>query len=82
MGICANFPRWYAVHELPSYPDDLNAMHDALMAQPPQFRIEFRAIMFAMANEAGVNVFDFGADKWAEAFLRTLNLPPFIIVNQ
>lgn len=62
------------VTHLPDYLSDLNAMHEALKSQSAEFRINFRAIIFTMANDTGVIVFDFGPDKWAEAFIRTLGL--------
>ena len=70
-----SFGTWWPCHRNdPS--QDLNAMHAALMAQTPAFRVEFRARMFNAANDAGVNVFDFDAGKWAEVFLITKGILP------
>lgn len=56
----------------PNYPRDLNAMHSAIMGQTTEFRTAFRELLFNMANDAGVNVFEFGPEKWAEAFISVL----------
>jgi hypothetical protein len=57
---------------MPDYLNDLNAMHEALKVQTPEFRTDFREIIFKMANNQNQNIFELEADDWAEAFLRTI----------
>lgn len=61
---------------LPDYPNDLNAMHEAVMAQPPQMRLTInQQLMESLRpNEAYImdRTINATARQRAEAFLRVL----------
>jgi hypothetical protein len=69
------------VIELPNYPNDLNAMHEAFRSIPDEMRQVF---WWRLSEIVGHDVYDCANKPWkvfdataaqrAEAFLRTLNL--------
>jgi hypothetical protein len=58
---------------IPDYLSDLNAMHEAIMAQPPYIRVQIFEELVRKFNHP-VNAFISEASDWAEAYLKVLNL--------
>jgi hypothetical protein len=57
--------------QLPNYPEDLNAMREAVMAQSGDFRLRYRNIL---ADICGAQHYhDASADIRADAFLQALS---------
>lgn len=68
--------------EVPNYPEDLNAMHEAFKRMDPWLHVQFASNLLGVyragnapsEGAAAVDLLMAEAHHWAEAFLRTLNL--------
>ncbi len=57
--------------EDPNYYSSLDAMHEAILTQSPEFRLAFESILRATAKTLGSLVCECGADIYANIFLVT-----------
>lgn len=60
------------LQKIPDYLNDLNAMHEAVMAQSGEFRLRYRNALVEIAGSQHYH--NATAAQRAEAFLKTLNL--------
>lgn len=75
---CIGRDEYATRHRIPDYLNDLNAMHEAVMAQPEVVRVKINGTLMDMLHPESAYILDrtinATAAQRAEAWLRTRNL--------
>jgi hypothetical protein len=69
-GFAASKPKWWFVHQLPDYYDDLNDCRDAYESLPTEGKVSKKAMRFWLWEVAGQMCALCSPPQFCEAFLR------------